>query len=385
MRATDQSLCTALILLDFSRAFDTINFEILLSILHYIGLADCTIKLFENYLRNRQQKVSIDNVSSNYLYLRSGVPQGSILGPLLFTVYTSQIVKCLRYCNIHLYADDSQLYKSFKPDSVQIACVELNQDLDSFVNLAKDHCLVINPNKSNVMLFGPRKARLEIKNSVIIKIDNNNIQLVEQSKSLGVIIDSDLRFEAHIATCMKKAYATLKLIYGSRRYLTQKTKIMICESLVLSNLNFADALYGPSLTCMYKSKVQKIQNSCLRLIYGIRRHERISYKLQDSGWLNMERRRLLHAACLYHKIVVNKLPVYLFNKIRFRTDVHTLNIRFKGLLTPPIHRTQLFKRSFSYQICQVYNALPNNLKQVSLYRFKTMYKKLLFFQQCQTM
>lgn len=383
MRATDQGLCTILVLLDFSRAFDTLNFEILLSILKYIGLTDGAIKLIQNYIEDRHQKVVIQNKESNYITLKSGVPQGSILGPLLFTIYTSQLTKCLNYCVHHLYADDTQLYISFKPADVDRACYQINQDLNTFVTIARNHCLIINPSKSNILTFGPKSVRSNLNQNINITIDQNEIYIVEEAKNLGVVIDSDLRFKTHISKLMQKSYATIKLIYGNRHYLTRQTKIMLCESLVLSLLNFADSLYGPNLTSLLKHKIQKIQNSCLRLIYGIRRHERISHKLIDTGWLNMERRRILHSACLYHTIIVRKIPHYLYNKIQFRTDVHTINIRFKGLLTPPNHYHEYFKRSFTYQICNVYNNLPIYLKEMSLSQFKSNYKKVLFNQQCQ--
>lgn len=376
--ATDQGLCTILILLDFSRAFDTLNHEILLSLLLYIGLTKEAVTLFKNYLQNRQQKVSIEYDSSEDLVLRSGVPQGSILGPLLFTLYTSQFVSCLKHCQIHLYADDTQLYYSFNTSEVDSACSRINEDLKSFINISKDHCLIINASKSNVLLFGPKKSCQLIKNQVQINIDQENIEIVEYAKNLGVIIDSDLRFGKHINKLTQKAYNSIKLIYGNRHYLPQKIKVMLCESLVLSLLDYADCLYGPNLTALYKYKVQKIQNSCLRLIYGIRKRERISHKLKDAGWLNMENRRLFHSACLYHKILTKKSPEYLYNKIKFRTDVHNLNLRFKGLLTPPIHRTEHFKRSFRYQICKVYNPLPENLKEMNLSSFKRTVKMLIY-------
>ena len=109
-------------------------------------------------------------------------------------------------------------------------------------------------------------------------------------------------------------------------------------------------------------------------MFGIRKHRHITHKLVDAGWLSMSNRRLLHSACLYHKIIINKTPSYLYRKILFRTDVHNVNIRFKGKLTPPVHRTETFKRSFSYQITKVYNGLPN-IKQYSFFKFKNFKKK----------
>nr|CAI5847046.1 unnamed protein product [Callosobruchus analis] len=128
--------------------------------------------------------------------------------------------------------------------------------------------------------------------------------------------------------------------------------------MVLSHFNFSDCLYGPCITENYKKKIQIAQNSCLRLIYGIRKQERISHKLKETNWLNMEARRFLHTAILFDKIIVHKSPAYLFEKLTFRTDLHNINVRSRGLLTPPIFRTVQFKRSFSYHICKIYNSIP---------------------------
>lgn len=98
-----------------------------------------------------------------------------------------------------------------------------------------------------------------------------------------------------------------------------------------------------------------MQNSCLRLIHGIRRYQAISYKLKETGWLSMKHRRHVHSACQFQKIIIFKTPPYLYNKIKFRTDVHNINIRHKNTISIPYHRTQQYKRSFTYQIAQVMN------------------------------
>lgn len=232
------------------------------------------------------------------------------------------------------------------------------------------------------IIFGPKNQRSNTKDHITIKIGNDSLIQVDQAKSLGVILDSDLRFEDHVNKMLQKGYSVLKLIYGNRHYLPHKTKVLLCETLVLSILNYADSLYGPCITTLYARKIQKLQNSCLRLIYGIYRNQKISHKLKEVRWLNMYNRRLHHTVCLFHGIILNKIPIYLFQKIKFRTDVHTLNIRFKGLLTPPQHRTELFKRSFSYQIAKTYNGLNNQLKGNSITRFKKIYKSYLFERQC---
>lgn len=160
-----------------------------------------------------------------------------------------------------------------------------------------------------------------------------------------------------------------------------KQKKTLCDSLVLSRFNFADTVYGPCIDASDRRRIQVVQNSCLRLIYGIRRRQHISHKLVDAGWLNMSNRRTLHAACVCHKIILYKEPRYLYRKITFRNDVHNLNIRFKGRLTPPSHRTEQFKSSFSYQITKIFNSLPSYLKNMSSPSFRRTLKKILFSEQ----
>lgn len=220
-----------------------------------------------------------------------------------------------------------------------------------------------------------------VKSSLNIVINDSALEKVDRVRSLGVVLESDLGFLGHVNSLLQRAYSTLKLIYGHRQLLPVKTKILLCESLVLSVFNYADVLYDSFITAVYKRKIQKLQNSCLRLIYGIKRNERISYKLNEVGWLNMQSRRLHHSACLYHKVVVTTMPAYLYRKIQFRTDIHNLNLRFKGLLTPPIHVTEFFKRSFSYRIGSVYNGIDFRLKQLAPVSFRTAYKRFLFERQ----
>lgn len=381
IRATDRGDCTVLVLLDFSRAFDTINYDILLAILQYMGLSENSINLLENYLKNRQQKVCIDGVSSCYLNLNSGVPQGSILGPLLFSIYTFNLMNSLQHCKAHFYADDTQIYYSFPPQMLLNACMSINNDLESFIKTATDHCLIINPIKSNVLTFGTRINRQIVNNNINIKINNSSLEIVDQAKNLGLLMDCNLRFEKYINNIIHRSYFSLKLIYGIRHYLTLKIKLMLCESLVLSKFNYADTVYGPNLTSQYKRKIQTVQNSCLRLIFGVRRLQRISHKLKNAGWLNMENRRIMHAAILFHKIIINKMPSYLHRKITFRTDIHNINIRFKTLLTPPKFRTEFFKRSFTYQICKIYNFIPQLLKTKNIHSFKIKFKSFLLNKQ----
>ena len=383
LRGTDEKKVTALILIDFSKAFDTLNHKILLAVLKFIGVGNEAINLFHSYLSGRTQRVKIDDNVSVPLDVSSGVPQGSILGPLLYTIYTSEFRKFIKHCQMHLYADDTQLYFSFDPSQCVEAIDKINQDVGSLLEKSKNHSLNINAAKTSVLVFGQPNARSEVLDRMQINVDGHNISPTEKAKNLGLIFDSSLRFKPHVNNCIRAAYMNLKMIYNNRHYLNQKVKTILCESLVLSRFNFSDSVYGPCIDSEDKRRIQVVQNSCLRLIFGIRRRQNISHKLLDIGWLNMSGRRLLHSACLFHKIVTNKIPKYLHKKISYRTDVHNINIRFKGTLTPPLHRTELFKRSFSYQITKIYNSVPHTIKSKSVSSYKYHYKKFLLNLQAQ--
>ena len=123
----------------------------------------------------------------------------------------------------------------------------------------------------------------------------------ESFKNLGLIIDQDLRFVEHINRCLQKGYGSLKVIYQNRSILDRHVKSVLCEQLVLSQLSYCDVVYGPCLRSLEIRRIQKLQNSCLRLIFGIRKYSRISHTLKLNNWLNMYNRRYLHSATLFFK------------------------------------------------------------------------------------
>lgn len=162
-------------------------------------------------------------------------------------------------------------------------------------------------------LFGPRGARVLIAPSVSIVMEGVALKIVNVCKNLGVYLDTDLRFKQHTSVCLRKAYTALKLLYSNRQLLNTKARVMLCDSIVLSQLNFCDVLYHPCLDGVDRGRIQKLQNACLRFIYGLRKHDHISHTIRWCGWLNMSARRFLHSACLIYKIIKFSTPPYLGN------------------------------------------------------------------------
>lgn len=381
IRELDGGCATVLALLDFSKAFDTLHHDTLLSRLHYIGLSDGAVSFFCDYLKNRKQIVTLAGHRSAEAAVRSGVPQGSVLGPILYLIYTADLCKGLRYCSAHMYADDTQLYYSFREGDVGEAQGKINRDLSELLAEASRLCLKINPKKSTLLVFGGRQAVSRLSASLNIVMDGVPLNIVPEARNLGVVLDSDLRFRGHVSTLLRRAYCSLRLLYGSRHLLSRTMKSRLCEALVLSVFNHGDVVYDKCLDVATATRIQRLQNSCLRFVFGIRRRERVSHALRWLGWLNMSRRRLLHSASLYHRIILSAAPPYLSRKIKYRTDIHNINVRHRHTVCIPRHRTQIFKRSFSYCLADTYNNVPDHIKQRGEHAFKILYKAHLLRQQ----
>ena len=367
--------------MDFSKAFDLLNHEILVAKLHHVGFKKSASDMILSFLSNRMQQVKLNNKVSSELMVSQGVPQGSILGPLLYSIYTCSFDASLEYCDYHVYADDTQIYMSFDRSDTLNATEKINADLKNVTKFSEDHLLQINANKTCAIVVGSNKHRQNVINDLKLSIGNSPINYTDSCKNLGLILDKDLRFKAHVASVLKKAYFSLKMIYAQRHYLSKDIKKNLCELLVLSHFNFCDGIYGPCLDNLDKRRIQKAQNSCLRLIFGIRRPNPISHKLKVIKWLNMHNRRKLHMAVLYFKIVKTKVPTYLHNKLTFRTDVHNLLLRHRNTLTIPRHTKSIFRRSFSYNIATCAELVNCDLN-FSVTHFKRNCRRMLFHSQC---
>jgi len=374
LKSSDGGNITALVLIDYSKAFDTLNHQLLLSILHYIGLGPGAVVLLRNYLMGRTQRVKINNKLSEPLPIISGVPQGSILGPILFSIYTCRLPSALRHCRVHMYADDTQIFHSFSDSDLCNAVSNINDDLSSLYSFSEKHSLYINPDKSSSMLFGSVRTRRVVSDQIHLKINNCVVPQKDCIKILGLLVDSELTFSQHVRETCRAAYGVLRMLYSNRNIFDQTLKLYLCDTLVLSKFNYCDTVFSSCLVSADVKRIQRVQNACLRFVYGMSKRQHISPALSLSGWLNMAQRRFLHAACLFHKIINTAAPPYLYNKIKFRTDIHNINIRFKNVICIPKHKLELYKRSFTYQISKVYNVIPEAFKHLSLLGFKRKLK-----------
>lgn len=362
-RACDKGNNTCLVLLDFSKAFDTLSHAILCNKLEYYGIQGPALLFFKNYLNNRHQRVIASEDCSDFRIITQGVPQGSILGPLLFSIYTSDFWTYLEHCQIHQYADDTQIYFSFQPADAIAAADKINLDLKHIIDVSQAHNLMLNDTKTEVLLFGTHRESLINNVNFQIKLNNSSLILTTDfCKNLGIYLDVNLRFSKHVNYLVQKSYSKLKLLYMHKDDLNTDVKLRLCDSLILSHLAYCDIVYWPTLLNRDKETLQKIQNSCVRYSYGLRKFDHISETFQKTHWLKLNERYHVHMACLVHKINKNETPVYLFSKLL--KGEHCNSTRFCDLYRVPKHKTALFQRSFSYNAVKVYNRIPQDIKKL---------------------
>lgn len=189
-----------------------------------------------------------------------GIPQGSILGPLLFVIYSSDVVHHIQHCHYHIYADDLQVYIKVPLTEVDARVVCLNEDLDRISRWADINCLVLNPTKSKFMVLGSKQ---QIDSLVLanprVEILGKEIERVTEARNLGVLMDGELRFEQHIRAVAANCFYRLKMLYRIRSFVSAKLRLQLCETLVLSKLSYCANVYGPCLFKKTQKLVQRVQ------------------------------------------------------------------------------------------------------------------------------
>ena len=302
--ALDNTEVCLLVLLDFSKAFDCANHRLILAKLKKFGFHNQSLKWVESYLSKRSQQVCTEENASPWQFMVNGVPQGSILGPLLFTILISDIKDAIKNCKYHIHADDTQIYFRCKVDQISESIKKINSDLDNIADFSLRNCLQLNNDKSNYIIIVSHQNLTKLSKTPVpdVKIANIPIERKNHVKNLGVIFDDTLSWDKHINKCVGIAYGKFKQAYRFKKFLSQEAKLNISEMYILSQFNYCDSLFL-NASQIFKNKIQKVQNNCLRFSLDLRKFDHITIHRKKLGLLDMENRRLLHSLTPMHKIV----------------------------------------------------------------------------------
>jgi hypothetical protein len=241
--AVDQHKLTCLVLLDYSKAFDTIDHKILLLKMSYLGLSKSVVRFFQMYLGHRRQCAIAGNQRSDFRPVTRGVPQGSILGPLLFSLYTTDITAGIRYCKTHQYADDTQLYYSFYLSARLEAANNINYDLKQISANSNNHGLKLNEQKTTLLVIGRGRDTLLSDINFNIILNKHILKPQEYGKNLGLSIDSNLRFHEQVNKIIQNSFIKLKHLYKFKDILSSDVKLKLCDTLILSAIEYCGIVY----------------------------------------------------------------------------------------------------------------------------------------------
>jgi hypothetical protein len=240
IQALEKGQYTIAIFLDFSKAFDTVNHKILLEKLSYYGIRGVANKWVESYLSNRKQFTTYNGSNSSISNVKCRVPQGSILGPILFLLYINDLGTVSKLLSPIMFADDSNLFISDK--NLQDISQTLNQELPLLIEWLRANRLSLNVDKTHIMIFG--KKNITSHPPIDIKIDGKTLTVLEKTKFLGIILDSGLTWKDHVNYLTKKLSKSIGVLSIARKALSQKTLLQLYHAFISPYLNCCILIWG---------------------------------------------------------------------------------------------------------------------------------------------
>jgi len=385
IRSIDCGDVTALVLLDLSSAFDTVDHKTLIDILQKrFAVDDTALNWFQSYITNRSQQFSVNDVLSAPAMVNCSVPQGSVLGPLEFISYTEDVV-AIFHRNVvqhHLFADDKQLYRAGKISEIDNIRKELSCCIAKVKQWCSSHRLQLNALKTELQWFGSRcNLRKIAAADLSLTVGDDVIKPVSLVRDLGVYLDDELTMKKHINRVVSSCFFQLRKLRQIRRSVGEEVTKRLVTALVLSRLDYCNtALAGlPQSTLR---PLQRVQNAAARLISNCKQHDHITPVLKLLHWLPVKQRIIYKLCLIMHLIHTGHSPAYLKNIVQLTSTSATRpGLRSADRLSyrKPTLETVFGEREFSYAGPAAWNSLPCHIQSnTNTTVFKSQLKTFLF-------
>ena len=370
MACIDKGDIIGSLFLDFRKAFDLVNHNILIKKLSIYKVSNSSLQWFISYLESRQQTIDSGQGMSIRSLIRSGVPQGSILGPILFLLFINDLPLLLNSCHVDFFADDATAHTSNQ--NIEIINAELQSDFSIAVSWSKQNKLPINYDKTTYMVIGAKK-RVQDEYQLELSADNHAINKVTKQRLLGIIIDDHLSWTAHIDHLCSTLAAKISLLRQLSTYVPQDVQKLYYQSYILPLLDYGSNTWGTT-SCANIERLSKLQKRAARIILKADFFTPSKLMFETLGWLSVPKRLLYNKAILTYKALNNMTPAYITNLLTPISKTHSLSLRSSenGVLCIPRSRSALYDRSFSHSASKLWNSLPQNIRIINSFRsFKT--------------
>lgn len=371
--AMDKNLSVLGLFIDFSRAFDMVNHEILLKKLEYYGIRGQPLDLFKSYLSKRKQYVKVNGVKSDSLTINQGVPQGSVLGPLLYLVYSNDLIYYLQKkssgINVISYADDTNVVIVENDENSLKATAE--HVYSSAVLWSQKNCLNLSGHKTSFVVFSKQKRNND--NFLLFPSSGPSLAPSVSSTMLGLNFSENLRWESHIDNMCIKIRKNCYALKSLSNHCSLNTLLTVYYSNIHSHLTYGIMNWGAGSEVV---RVFLLQKYAVRII--------LSLPHTESCRRHFEKLNLLTVVGVY----IFKICIFAFqnrNMLQLNRASYAYNTRNKGLLLPVFHKSSFFQKNIHYNACRFFNHLNGEIKNVAtLAIFKRKLKAFLVDKSCYT-
>ena len=333
--------------IDLSKAFDTLNHKILLQKLNHYGIRGVTLKWFESYLTNRYQYVEYNGVKSNLLKLTCGVPQGSVLGPVLFLIYINDIISASKILQLILFADDTNIFLS--DANLDRLISTLNSELTCMSKWFAINRLSLNVSKTNFILFCNSRKRYD-KCEIKIMLNGMVLEQVKCAKFLGVYIDEHLSWDNHIREVACKVSRNVGILRKLKFTLPQTCLLLLYNSLVLPYLHYCSIIWGCSSPNKLKSLIV-LQKKAVRIIAKAEFRAHTTPLFKKYSLLKIMDICQFQIGFFMFNFTISKLPSMFNSYFTYTSSIHRYSTRssISGLAMPSV-RTKIRQRSIVTQV-----------------------------------
>lgn len=364
--AIDRKEVTAGVFLDLSKAFDTINHDILFVKLEHYGINGLALRWIKSYFLGRRQFVQFKDSRSSEQNIVCGIPQGSILGPLFFILYINDISNASTLTESLIFADDTSIFYSHSDPNVLESVI--NEELQMFDVWMKCNKLSVNIKKTNYVIF--KSSKKKVAHNFCLRYGNEILKQEEATKFLGVYIDQHLTWKDHISHICKKISKSVGVIHRSRFYLLTKTKLSLYYTLIYPYITYCNIAWSST----YVTNINRIfylQKRAVRAITNSNFRAHSAPLFLRLGILDIFKVNSLYVArfmfCYHNQL----LPPIFFNLFTRNNQIHDYNTRSAINYRTHACRINLKKFTILYQGPKIWNSLPINIKNsISLYSFK---------------
>ena len=361
--------------LDISKCFDSIDHKILGTKLQKYGIKDNELNWFDNYLSGRTQKVICNNQLSKTCKMSIGVPQGSILGPILFLLFINDLTQFSGLSHCNLFADDALFYVHGR--DIESINSKLQNSIESIADWYKRNKLSLNVKKSNVMIIHRKK---NVQDTIDVTINQNKLMQIDHVKYLGLHIDSKLQWQHHVNNMCKVLNNKLAMFKRTAMFVDKQTMIQIYKSFIMPSFDYADTVWH-GCSKFLEHKLQTLQNRAARIIeqnFDFIHTRGIDLLNKLTLQTTVERRNFRTCALMF-KCIHGKVPTYLSDQIIMACDVHAYGTRQANSMNVYIQhvKTDCLRKSLFHTGGRLWNELPDVVKESeNIDSFKRNYKLL---------